>query len=59
MQCYEKGNHLINKINLSQLKNLHKFMVMSINQQNISLNIHKTSDSDIFSFSFFQFWTQN
>ena len=31
-----------------QLKNLHKLMPMSINQQIITLNIHKTPDSDIF-----------
>ena len=31
-----------------QLKNLHKFMLMNINQQIITLDIQKTPDSDIF-----------
>ena len=31
-----------------QLKNLCKFMAMNINQQIMTLNIHKTPDSDVF-----------
>ena len=48
-QCYEKENHLINKI---QLKNLYKFMPMNISQQIITLIIRKTPDSDIFDYFF-------
>ena len=38
-----------------QLKNLHKFIPMNINQQIITLNIQKTPDLDIFFRVFFFF----
>ena len=47
MECYEKENHLISQIRChnDQLKNFYKFMPMNINQQIITLNIHKTVNS--------------
>ena len=50
MQCYEKNPFSSIKYicHNTQLKNLYKFMPMNINQQIITLNIHKPPDSDIF-----------
>ena len=51
-QCNVMKNKTISLIKYicqnKQLKNLYKFMPMNINQQIMALNIHKTTDSDIF-----------